>query len=83
MFHRSLTAGFIAIAVVALAPQVAAAQPTEVPRTPWGAPDLQGVWDFRALTPLERPEELGNKAFLTQRRRRTSNRKRSRGTRNC
>ena len=66
MFHRNLTAVFIAIAVVALVPQVAAAQPTEVPRTPWGAPDLQGVWDFRALTPLERPEELGIKAFLTE-----------------
>jgi len=25
------------------------------PRTPWGAPDLMGVWDFRTLTPLERP----------------------------
>jgi len=23
-----------------------------------GAPDLQGVWDFRTLTPLERPKQL-------------------------
>ena len=31
------------------------AQPTsEVPRTTWGAPDLQGVWDYRTLTPLAR-----------------------------
>ena len=35
------------------------------PRTPWGAPDLGGVWDFRTLTPLERPEALGDKAVLT------------------
>ena len=35
------------------------------PQTPWGAPDLQGVWDFRTITPLERPEDLGDKAFLT------------------
>jgi len=34
-------------------------------RTVWGAPDLQGVWDFRTLTPLERPRDLGDKAFLT------------------
>ena len=66
MLHRSLTAVFVA--VVALAPLVAAAQSaeTEAPRTPWGAPDLQGVWDFRSLTPLERPEELGDTAFLTE-----------------
>ena len=37
----------------------------EPPRTVWGTPDLQGVWDFRTLTPLERPRRLGDKAFLT------------------
>ena len=35
------------------------------PRTPDGHPDLQGVWDFRTITPLERPLELGDKAVLT------------------
>ena len=35
------------------------------PRTPYGQPDLQGVWDFRTITPLERPKELGTKAFFT------------------
>ena len=34
-------------------------------RTSWGKPDLQGVWDFRTVTPLERPPELANKATLT------------------
>ena len=24
-------------------------------RTPWGDPDLQGTWDYRTITPLERP----------------------------
>ncbi len=37
----------------------------EAPRTPWGAPDLQGVWDYRTATPLERPAEFGDKATLT------------------
>ena len=27
--------------------------------------DLQGVWDFRTITPMERPKELANKATLT------------------
>ena len=30
-------------------------------RTAWGTPALQGVWDFRTITPLERPEELKDK----------------------
>ena len=38
---------------------------TAVPRTPWGQPDLQGIWDFRTLTPMERPPELGGREFFT------------------
>jgi hypothetical protein len=38
---------------------------TTAPTTPWGHPDVQGIWDFRTITPLERPEELGDTAFLT------------------
>ena len=35
------------------------------PRTAWGAPDLGGIWDFRTITPLERPPELADRAVLT------------------
>ena len=35
------------------------------PHTPWGDPDLQGIWNNATLTPFERPEELGEKEFLT------------------
>ena len=42
MRHRCLAAVFTVIGVVALTPLLAAAQPAEPPRTPWGAPDLQG-----------------------------------------
>ena len=66
MNHRCLAAVLTVIAVVALMPLFAAAQPTGPLRTSWGAPDLQGVWDYRTLTPLQRPEELGDKAFLTE-----------------
>ena len=46
----------------------AAAQPESAPaaaRTAWGDPDLQGIWDFRTLTPMERPAEHAGKAVLT------------------
>ena len=35
-------------------------------RTPWGDPDLQGIWTGSTLTPLERPRDLAGKAFLTE-----------------
>ena len=36
-----------------------------VPRTQDGRPDLQGVWDYRTMTPLERPDDLADKPFFT------------------
>jgi hypothetical protein len=36
-----------------------------LPRTPWGAPDLQGVWDYRTITPLQRPDGFAGKTALT------------------
>jgi hypothetical protein len=34
-------------------------------RTPWGDPDLQGLWNNSTTTPLERPTALGTKQVLT------------------
>ena len=62
--QRSTTRLLIgAFVVLMAAPAVTLAQ--DVPATPWGAPDLQGVWDFRTITPLQRPEDLGDKALYT------------------
>ena len=36
------------------------------PRLPTGKPDLQGLWSNALLTPLERPADLADKAFLTE-----------------
>jgi hypothetical protein len=33
--------------------------------TPWGDPDLQGVWSNQTPVPLERPAALANKPFYT------------------
>ena len=34
-------------------------------RTPDGQPDIQGVWTFATITPLERPSDLAGKAVLS------------------
>jgi len=36
------------------------------PRTPHGHPDLQGIWSNAVITPLERPPEFADRAFLTE-----------------
>ena len=36
-----------------------------VPLTQWNQPDLQGVWNFSSNVPMQRPEELGERQFLT------------------
>jgi hypothetical protein len=35
------------------------------PRTPWGDPDLQGVYTSATYTPLERPAEFAGREFFT------------------
>ena len=54
--------------VVFVAPAWVAAQESSeyvLPRTPDGQPDLQGVWDFRTLTPLQRPDDRAEQAVLS------------------
>jgi hypothetical protein len=43
------------------------ARTSTVPKTPWGDPDLQGMWPIDKLngTPVERPESFGERRFLT------------------
>ena len=38
------------------------------PKTPWGDPDLQGIWPLNHLiaTPFQRPEKYGDRRFLTE-----------------
>jgi hypothetical protein len=61
------TAGVCASGALEFLRAAAAAEkpPFKAPRTSWGDPDLQGVWDYRTITPLERRPEMGDREFYT------------------
>lgn len=42
-----------------------ATRPTTTLRTPWGEPDLQGIWNGETLTPLERPARWADTPILS------------------
>ena len=69
---RLKTAGLLlllnVLAVPLLAPNVIRAQSPsdDIPRLANGQPDIQGTWDFRTITPFQRPEDLADIDVLTE-----------------
>jgi hypothetical protein len=55
----------LALAVLAAQPMAGQGKPRTLPRTSDGHPDLQGIWDYRSATPLERPARFAGKEFMT------------------
>ena len=77
LLRTSSRAGWLAAAATVVLLALPAAQGTSsagqspsAPRTPWGHPDLQGVWTNSTTTPLERPADLADKSVLTEEERR-------------
>ena len=70
---RQLVVGFIALVLTAggvsqpgAAQDGASGQQPPVPRTPWGDPDLQGLWNYGTNTPLQRPPKYAGREWLTE-----------------
>jgi hypothetical protein len=54
-----------ALAFVSLAAGQTAPKRWTPPRTSFGQPDLQGLWNTVTITPLERPRDLAGKEYFT------------------
>ena len=62
----TVTVGLVLLTPLLLAAQRKSSATASPPlKTPWGHPDLGGVWDFSTNTPMERPPELKGKTKLT------------------
>ena len=67
LFTASILVGLTALVNGPVFAQRAVADETFVaPRTPWGDPDLQGLWTNTTTTPLERPTSLEGKNVLSK-----------------
>ena len=64
---RMKAAWLLILLGIFLTPLIIHAQSTadEIPRLPDGRPDLQGTWDFRTITPFQRPESLADVIVLS------------------
>jgi hypothetical protein len=49
----------------AQAPAASATAPAPALKTPWGEPDLQGIWTDETDTPLQRPAKYASQEFFT------------------
>ena len=58
-------AGAVCIGVVPAGGQTPSSPEGELFRTAWGDPDLQGIWSYATITPLERPSTMEGREFLT------------------
>jgi len=61
----SLLLGGVWLIVMAAGMPAYSAEPTALPRTPAGKPDMSGYWSGTAVTPLERPPALAKKEFYS------------------
>ena len=64
MISRIVTFSLITFASLSIYAESSLADGS-VPMKAWGKPSLQGTWDFKSATPLNRPDRWKDKEFLT------------------
>jgi hypothetical protein len=66
MIAIAATAGSAAISAPASAQTRGSVAPAEALKTPWGEPDLQGIWTDETATPLQRPARYADKESFSE-----------------
>jgi len=64
---KILAVAFVCATAAVLSAQAPAPSTYQPSRTPWGDPDLQGIWPSTDMVgvPFERPKQFGTRLFLT------------------
>ena len=66
-FRKSLIYSVVTMALLPMSAAFAQQNSDyQAPRTEWGQPDLQGVWNFSSSIPMQRPQRFGEREFLTE-----------------
>jgi hypothetical protein len=61
-----VAAALLTLASAVAVPAAAQDRKFTPPKTPWGEPDLQGVYSNRTITPFERPANVNGREFFTK-----------------
>ena len=80
MVTVAIAAAAVGAAILVLAARTLAQAPAvsnTMLKTPWGEPDLQGIWTEEFDTPLQRPAPYANQEFFTQAQRQEMDRRRA------
>jgi hypothetical protein len=86
MRERCSGSATMAAVIAAVVGSIIAASPTSTPaqapsepalKTPWGEPDLQGIWTYEFDTPLQRLTRYANQEFFTEQQRAELDRERT------
>jgi hypothetical protein len=79
MIGIAIAASAVSAVIVVSITKISAETPAAAAalKTPWGEPDLQGIWTDEANTPLQRPAKYANQEFFTQAQREELDRERS------
>ena len=64
--RMGVLATVVALVLLVQTPLAGQAPEGATKRTPWGDPDLQGVYTFATTTSLERPEALGDQETYSE-----------------
>src|SRR5215470_10008395 len=80
-FSGSIVTAAVAIVAISVSVTPTPAQPRvvsgEALKTPWGEPDLQGIWTEEFDTPFQRPAGYANQEFFTEAQREELDKRRS------